>query len=82
MKMVTVQVIVWTLIAIVAVFLALMLLLAITVAVVVVLLAAIFLLPFEGVLRLMSLVSPAASRWTETLYGKLESWLRRIRPEA
>lgn len=82
MKLVTLQVIVWTLITIVAVFLALMLLSVITVAAAVFLSAAVFLLPFEGVLRLMSLVSPAARRWTESLYGKLWNWLSRIRPEA
>lgn len=78
----TVTLAVWSLIAIVAVVMALLMLAAMTVSVLVLLALAISLLPVEGVLRLMSLASPAVDRWTSRQYERFAGWLNRMRPGA
>ena len=78
----TVTLAVWSLITIVAVAMALLMLAAITVSALVLLVLAISLLPAEGVLRLMSLASPAVDRWTSRQYERFVDWLNRMRPRA
>lgn len=70
----------WSLTAIVAVGLALVMLGLITLSAVVLFVTAIALAPLEVVIRLVSLISPAADKWTSMQFVRFVAWLNRIRP--